>query len=346
MISMKKETSKISSKNNLKIKAIYALLLISNIVFFIGLIYYHSNFSINFNLGTIQNIAAAVATICILGYVSGRLPKIKSLGESSVFGITYSLTICLIGLIISYFGQIIDISLYFGPYLDMFGILCAVLIFVILATNLKPFKEILDRKFTRINQLICFIIFALVGLFASYACVNINGAPANIRSLIVMISGLFGGPIVGIPVGIISAAYRLSLGGSTAIPSAISTIISGVIGSLIFIWNDKKFPKIIPATTLMFLFTGFEMLLIILLTPPNISFPFIQNIYPIMLFASVTGMLLFSIVIRGIREKLDGKPSEEEQRISELENELKEYGEKIEKLENEIEELKKDKDKN
>ena len=65
-----------------------------------------------------------------------------------------------------------------------------------------------------------------------------------------------------------------------------------------------------------------------------------------MLFASVTGMLLFSIVIRGTREILDGKASEEEQRITELENELKEYGEKIEKLENEIEELKKDREKN
>ena len=343
---MKRKTSEISKKNDLKIKAIYALLLIVNIVFFIGLIVYHSNFSIDFNLETTQSVAAAVASICILGYVSGRLPKLKGLGESSVIGIAYSLTICLIGLIISYFGQIIDISLHFGPYLDMFGILCGVLIFVILATNLKPFQEILNRKFTRKNQLICLIIFASVGVFSSYAFVNINGAPANIRSLIVMISGLFGGPVVGIPVGIISAAYRLSLGGSTAIPSAISTVLSGIIGSLIFIWNDKKFPKIIPATVLMFLFTGFEMLLIIIMTPPNISFSFIQSIYPIMLFASVTGMLLFSIVIRGRREKLDGNPSEEEQKITELENELKEYGEKIEKLENEIEELKKNNEKN
>ena len=212
MISMKKKKLKISNKNYLKMNILFILLIISNIALFIGLIKYHSSIGINIDLNTIQDIASAIATICILGYLSGRLAKIKGLGESAIYGIVYSIMICIIGLMSTYFDARVDTSAHFGPYLNMFGILCAVLIFVILATNLKSFKEILDRKFTRKNQLVCLVVFTVIGLFASYAYVTINNTPANIRSLIVIISGLFGGPFVGIPVGIISAAYRLSLG--------------------------------------------------------------------------------------------------------------------------------------
>ena len=85
------------------------------------------------------------------------------------------------------------------------------------------------------------------------------------------------------------------------------------------------------------------MLMIVLLTPPDISFPFVKDIYPVMLFASVVGMLLFSIVIWEEKQKRNTKPSDEELKINEIEDELKGNKEKIEKLEKEIEDLKKEK---
>ena len=252
------------------------------------------------------------------------------------------LIICAISVMTSYFIGKINASMFFGPYLEMFKILCAVLIFVILATNLDSFKRVLHDVPTRKDKIICLIIFIIIGLFASYTTVNVNGTPANIRCLIVMISGLIGGPIMGIPVGIISGAYRFTLGGVTAVPCAISTVISGVIGSLIFIWNDKKFPGTIISMILMFLFTGFEMMLVVLMTPKDISFPFISNIYLLMVFASVVGMLVFSIVVHEAKEKMNPTPSYEEQKIKELEDTLVEHIEKIEDLKMEINELKKE----
>lgn len=331
---------KFKISNYWKMNILYSLLIISNIIFFIGLISHFSKFGINISLETFQDIAAAIATLSILGYVSGKLPKIKNRGDNPLYGMSYILIMCVIGIMTSYFGSKIDAKTYFGPYLEMFGILCGVLIFVILATNLKSFKEILIGNFTKKNQLKCLIIFAAIGLFASYAHVTVNDTPANIRCLIVMISGLFGGPAVGIPVGLISGAYRFTLGGATALPCTISTVLSGVIGSLIFIWNDKKFPKTLHAIVLMFLFTGFDMLIVVVLSPPDISYPLIQNIYPIMLFASVVGMLLFSIVIKELKEHIN-QPSIEEEKIKELENKLEGYDKEIEKLKNEIKNLKK-----
>lgn len=330
---MIKEKLKTSNKNQMKKYVIYVILLISNILLFIGLIRYCSTIGIHISLKNFDDISAIIATMFILGFISLKLPEINDIGDHAIYGIAYIIIICIVGLITSYFGEKLNILTFFASYLEMFKILCGVLIFVLLATNLKSFKEIINGKFTRRNLIVSLIIFTIVGLFASYAHVNIENTPANIRCLIVMISGLFGGPVVGIPVGIISGAYRLTLGGATAIPCTITTVLSGVIGSLIFMWNDKKFPKITESVILMFLFTGFEMLLVVIMTPPDISFNYINNIYLIMLFGSVMGMLLFSIVLESRKETDDSKLSYEEQKIREFEDEIKE-------LKNEIKELK------
>lgn len=330
-----------SNKNQLKIKLLYILLFILNIILFIGLINYLPKFgTTSFNLNRFEEYSAIIAAMVTLGYISTKVPKIQNLGESSVFGLVYFPLICLIGMMTSYFTAKFNIALFFEPYLEMFKVLCAVLIFVLLATNLNSFIEMIHGKHTRKNQMVCLVVFILIGLFASTVNIRVDDAPANIRCLIVMISGLFGGPIVGIPVGIISAAYRFTLGGPTALPCAISTVISGIIGSLIFIWNDKKFPNIPQSVLLMFLFTGFEMLVIIIATPPTISFPFIEDIYPIMLFASTVGMFLFAVVIKETKTKTSMNITHEEQKIREFKEELESYyDEKLEELKNEIDNI-------
>lgn len=338
---MLKKKLQTSNKNALKKNVIYLLLIISNILLLAGLIHYYSNIGINIDFQTFENVSAVIATIIILGFISLRLPNIKDLGDHPLYGMGALVLICAIGIITSYFGEKLNIPTLLDPYLEMFKYLSAVLIFILIATSIKSFKAILHGKFTRKNQLTCLIIFTMIGLFASYVHMNINDTPANIRCLVVMISGLFGGPIVGIPVGIISGAYRFTLGGITALPCSISTVISGIIGSLIFLWNDKKFPKFTESLCLMFLFTGFEMLMIVLLTPPDISFPFVKDIYPVMLFASVVGMLLFSVVIWEERQKSDEEISDELLKIKEIEAKLESNNEQIVELKSEIEELKK-----
>jgi two-component system LytT family sensor kinase len=329
--------------DNLKINIIYLLLLISNIILLTGLIYYYLHKDIYIGLNAIDNIFTIISTIIILGFVTTRLPQFRKMGNSSLYEIGYLIIIGILSIMVSYFNSSTHTQSLFSPYIEMFKILSVSLILVIIATKTKPFKDILHRKFTRKNQFICFGVFAILGILASQSHIYINGTPANIRCLVVMISGLFGGPFVGVPVGIISGAYRLTLGGHTALPCAISTILSGIIGSLIFIWNDKKFPRTIPAITLMFLYVGFEMLLIVVISPPNISFPSIRHMYPVMLFGSVVGMILFSMILK--EEKMDMKKpmTYEEMKIKEFETELEVYDDRIEELEAEIEQLKKEK---
>ncbi|WP_296845413.1 LytS/YhcK type 5TM receptor domain-containing protein [uncultured Methanobrevibacter sp.] len=335
MISMLKRIFDTSNRNRLKINAIYMLLAISNIALFAGLITYYANIVFGIDFKPLEDVSAVIASIIILGFISYRLPKIQHLGESPIYGMSALILVCSIGFVSSHFSHKLNMPTLLDPYLDMFKYLSAVLVFILLAAYIKPFKEILRGKYTRKNQLICLIIFTAIGLFSSYVHMNVNNAPANIRCLVVMISGLFGGPVVGVPVGIISGAYRYALGGVTALPCSISTVISGIIGSLIYVWNDRKFPGFGEATLLMALFTGFEMLMIVVLTPPDISFPFVKDIYPVMLFASVVGMIVFSIVVREERQKGNPEPSDEELKIREIESE-------IESLRQEMNEFKKE----
>ena len=346
MIPMLKNRLKTSNKNYRKMNILFLFLIISNIALFIGLGYYYSKIGIKINLKLIENVSTLFATLVTLGAITLRLPKLRE-HENIILTFGYFIMLCLISIMSAYFGDEVNIQSFFGTYLEMFKVLCVVLIFILLSLNLKSFKEVMHGNLTKKNLVICAIIFSAVGIFASVYHLDINGTPANVRCMIVMIGGLFGGPLVGIPAGIISAAYRFSLGGFTALPCAISTVLSGVIGSLIFIWNDRKFPRFTASLTLMFLFTGFEMLTTLALTPPDISFPYISNIYPFMLFASVSGMILFSIMVREERQKTN---SFEEEGINELEedygekiNELEEdYNKKINALKDEIKALKKD----
>ena len=59
-----------------------------------------------------------------------------------------------------------------------------------------------------------------------------------------------------------------------------------------------------------------------------------------MSFGSVIGMLLFTVVINEIAEKMNPQPSEDEQKIIEIKNELKRQDVKNEELKKEIEKLK------
>lgn len=338
------EKQKIKIKNNnWKINIILLGLLIANIILFAGLIihffYFGEDFEISFS--QIDNGITIIAAIIILGFISTRLPQFRQLGDSSIYEIGYLIIIGIFSIILSYFNKSTNTEGIIAPFMEMFKVMSVILILTIIAAKTKPFKDRLKGNLSRRNQIFCLIIFVALGIFASLYYVDVDGIPANMRSLIIMISGLFGGPFVGIPAGIITGTFRFIQGGSTALPCALSTIISGIIGSLIFIWNDKKFLRTIPSFLLMFLFTGFEMLIIVILTPPNISIPFIANVYPFTLFGSTLGMILFIMIIK--EEKKDSKKeiSYEELKIRELENIIDNHSDKIDDLESELEELRK-----
>ena len=321
------------------ISLIFLVLIIFNVVLFASLIRFY--FMAGFFKSSVEmfgQLFTMISAIIILGFISTRLPQLRNMGDSSLYEVGYLIIIGLLSIIISYFNKSTNSDAFVDPFVRMFEVLSVELILMLVMSKTSFFKNVKNGVANKKDTFICFIMFLIISLIATTYVVQVDDAYSNVRNLVVMISGLFGGPVVGIPIAIISAVYRFLMGGSTAFPCSMSTVICGFMSSAIYVLNKKKFLKGYRAALLIFLFVGFEMLMIVWVTPESISIPYINDLYPLMVFGNVLGMILFLMIIRE-----QEKPKEidyEVLRIKELENTVEEYQDKIDKLEEDVEILK------
>lgn len=320
-----------------KIAVIFILLYLSNIVLWIFLLYYNPyNSTFNYDFNDLKYYFTIASVLILFGYISSRLPKLRSLGDSSLYEIGYLLIMGILGLTVSYFNSVINDSFVIEPFIQMFNVLAIVLIIMIFATRLRSFKAIIHHESTQKDIVVCLIAFLILGALSTIVTSNLGHSSANVRTMTIMIAGLFGGPMVGIPTAILAGALRLSIGGTAAVPCALSTVICGFIASAIHIWNGNRFLKTVQSAILMFLFMGFEMLLIFLMVPQSVAVHIILEIYAPMTFVAVIGIILFKLVIAETREKAEDDSVDMETEIENLKSSLKEHEEKIKLLEEEI----------
>ena len=78
------------------------------------------------------------------------------------------------------------------------------------------------------------VIFGLLAVVGTLMGTKMaDGTIINVRELAAMIAGLAGGPIGGVLAGLIGGIHRYTVGGATALPCTISTILIGLISGLI-----------------------------------------------------------------------------------------------------------------
>lgn len=315
-------------KNN-TVFAIFIVLIIANLLFFYIFV---SNLKLtNDSLYDFEDLGLILSSIIIFAFISSKLPKLRKLGDSSLYDVTYFLILALITLFISYYNSVIHTFMSLGSFLDMFNILAVSLIFMIVAMQTSIFKAVVRGEKSRRNLIYCAIIFSVLGILASIS-IFIDKSPANVRTMTILIGSMLGGPIVGIPSAIVAGLFRLSLGGVTAVPCSISTILCGFIGSAVYILNGRRFLNSTKSAILMFLMVGLEMLFILLYVPSSMDVQLVNSIYPPMLFGSVVGIVLFKLVIKDNEEKSKNKKDIHEE-VAELKESLKEHEEKIDRLE-------------
>ena len=322
-----------------KIKLTYLLLLIVNVALWVIVILESSKNVFQFSISDLENYATIASVLIIFGFISSRLPRLRSLGDSALYEIGYLLIMGMLGLSVSYFNSIANDFLSLEPFVDMFMILAIVLIILILAIRLKFMKSLIVRDYTRRDKIFCMIFFLMLGFLATFMSLDYGSYSSNVRTMTVMMAGMFGGPIVGIPTAFLCGALRLCLGGLTVVPCAISTVICGFLSSAVYIWNGKRFLRTHQSAILMFLFIGFEMLMIIVCCGVE-SIPIILNIYAPMAFAAVVGIILFKLVISETRDEESDDDKDPETELEELKTSLKKYEERIEKLEEKLNENK------
>jgi len=314
---------------NKGVLAIFIGLILVNIIFFV---IFCSYVDINqTHLDDIEYVGLIFSSVIIFAFISSKLPKLRNLGDSSLYDVTYFMLMAIFTLFITHYNAVINQIINLQSFLEMFNILTVSLIFMVIFIHLKIFREIIEGNKSKKNLLICMVIFSILGIITSQNIFLVDEL-VNIRRAIIVIGFMFGGPIVGIPSAIIAGLYRYSLGGITALPCSIATILSGLVGSMVYILNHNRFLTSVKSVILMFLIVGVEMLLIILTIPPEQSIPTIKLIYPPMLFSSIIAIVLFKLVIKDNEQRVKGTKDPQTE-IKELKEKLNEQEERISHLE-------------
>lgn len=193
--------------------------------------------------------------------------------------------------------------------LSAFGILwaliekaCLVLVVFFILFHIKFFKRMLNRKLSIINQIVMAVVFGIFAIYGTYSGVQTTGAIANIRNFGPMMGGLLGGPWVGIGAGLIGGIHRYFIGGFTAIPCALGTILSGLIGGLLLmLWKGEI--GIWKPAIFAFLMEMADMgLLLIIAQPFDKAFQLVSIISMPMILADTFGIAIFAFLVRDMKE--------------------------------------------
>lgn len=182
---------------------------------------------------------------------------------------------------------------------------CVIVVVAYIISRLSYFSEILEGKFTIKNQAIMILIFGGISIFGTYSGVDVFGAMANVRDLGPMVAGLIGGPVMGLGAGLIGGLYRLSLGGFTAVPCAISTILAGFLAGMVYIINKRRFVGIFWAVVFAVLMESMHMLITFLIaTPHEQAMAVVEELTVPMIVANAIGIFIFAFIISNLlREK-------------------------------------------
>jgi len=209
-----------------------------------------------------------------------------------------------------------------------------------LVSRANWFYDVCGRKITLRNGLLMVSIFGAMSVLGNYSGVEILGAIANVRDLGPMIAGLLGGPITGLAAGLIGGAYRYYMGGFTALPCSLATVLSGLFGGIVWVWK-KKLVGFVWATVFVFFVETFHIGLVLAIARPfSEAVAVVQVVYLPMTIGNCVGMAVFAFIVDNVinerntiieRNRLQEELMQKEIRIRELEiGRLKKYSSDLE----------------
>lgn len=173
---------------------------------------------------------------------------------------------------------------------------CLVVVIFYLLTCTKLFDLIVLKRLNATAQSAIAVIFGLLAIYGTYSGVQTEGAIANIRNIGPMIAGLIGGPWAGLGAGLIGGIHRLLMGGFTAIPCALGTVLAGLLAGLLYklfrgemgIWKPVLFA---------FVMEVIDMALILLIARPfEEAWKLVRIIALPMILADTIGIAAFAFM--------------------------------------------------
>ncbi|QKN80992.1 sensor histidine kinase [Scandinavium goeteborgense] len=130
----------------------------------------------------------------------------------------------------------------FTMLLAVFDRAALMLICLFFLIRIRLFRELLHKSAHTPKELLAVTaIFSLFALFSTWSGVHVEGSLVNVRVIAVMSGGILFGPWVGAITGLIAGTHRylIDIGGVTAVPCFITSIIAGLLSG----WIHCKVPK-------------------------------------------------------------------------------------------------------
>lgn len=187
-----------------------------------------------------------------------------------------------------------------GPYLGLFASAeIFIFVFIEIVTKIKPIERVLIKKAEILDYAIFIVLFGMFSIFGtSIGITHDDASISNIRDIAPMVAGMAAGPYAGLAVGLIGGTERLFLGGASAVPCSLATVLAGLISGMVYLLCRKRLPGIVVSMLIACCIELLHGALIILMVQP---FPlalsiFLENI-PQMVIANALGVGICIIVI-------------------------------------------------
>ena len=137
------------------------------------------------------------------------------------------------------------------------------------------------------------IVLGLLAVFGTLMGTKMaDGTIINVRELAVMIAGIAGGPISGVIAGLMGGVQRYTVGGATALPCTISTILIGTIAGIVSMKIAGK-AYLLKGAALGFMLESAAMGLILALVPFSQAVAIVEKIAVPMIAANTIGLVLW-----------------------------------------------------
>lgn len=186
----------------------------------------------------------------------------------------------------------------------------------------KLFRQALQNPEGYKGKVVLISIFSLFSIISNYTGIEIqkhmivnndwvftidpSGSIANTRILGVEIGGLLGGPFVGAGIGLLAGLHRFSLGGSTALSCAVSSVLAGFLAGWIGRYFTKRYRMPTPriAALVGIGMETLQMVIILLMAKPfNDAWELVSMIGIPMILINGTGSFIFLSIIQAIIRK-------------------------------------------
>ena len=199
-------------------------------------------------------------------------------------------------------------SMIIQESVTLFEVLCVIIVFAFIFMRSRFFKEVYERRPSLTTQAILIVFFGILSIFGTLSGLTIYGAMVNIRDLGPMAAGLVCGPYIGIGSGIIGGLFRFYQGGPYMWTGLSAPILSGIIGSIMYLANKRRFVPVWVAVLLIGLSeTLISCYTLVLVTKPSEFFTVLTMVALPMIAFNIIGMFIFASVVHHIIDEREAR---------------------------------------